>query len=93
MREAAAAFWKGSWILAMIHNAQGAGMTSHNIAALRASQYEYFGPESDLFKPNDFYGLAESRFDAIQAGSPFPDYLYACGTEHDAGLDSIPLLD
>jgi hypothetical protein len=86
MREATTALWKGSWLLAFIHRAHGAGMTSHNIAALRASQYEYFGPESEIFNPNDFYGLAESRIDAIQAGSPFPDYLYACGTEHDAGV-------
>lgn len=76
---------KGSWILSFINYAHGAGMTSHNIAALRASQYEYFGPETELFHPSDFYGLATSRNDAIQAGSPFPDYLYACGTEHDAG--------
>ena len=78
-------FWTGSCFLAALHGTNGAGMTSHNIAALRASQYEYFGPESDTFHPNDFYGLAAERNDAIQAGSPFPDYLYACGTEHDAG--------
>jgi hypothetical protein len=81
----ASSFWKGSWFLAAIHGANGAGMTSHNVAALRASQYEYFGPESDIFHSEDFYGLADNRNDAIQAGSPFPDYLYACGTEHDAG--------
>ena len=65
----------------------GAGFTSHNVAARRASQFEYFGPETNEFNPSYFYGLAEDRSDAIQGGSPFPDYLYACGTEHDAGND------
>lgn len=62
-----------------------AGMTSHNVAARRASQFEYFGPKTSDFDPDSFYGLAETRSDAIQGGSPFPDYLYACGDEHDAG--------
>mmetsp|Transcript_2491 Transcript_2491/g.3823 ORF Transcript_2491/g.3823 Transcript_2491/m.3823 type:complete len:644 (+) Transcript_2491:52-1983(+) len=66
----------------------GAGFTSHNVAARRASQFEYFGPETNEFKPSYFYGLAEDRSDAIQGGSPFPDYLYACGTEHDAGEEA-----
>lgn len=65
--------------------AECAGMTSHNVAARRASQFEFFGPKSSEFNPDDFYGLADYRSDAIQAGSPFPDYLYACGDEHDAG--------
>lgn len=78
-------FLKSSSVLYLINEVSSAGMTSHNIAALRASQFEYFGPETTLFQSNNFYGLAKDRYDAIQAGSPFPDYLYACGTEHDAG--------
>jgi hypothetical protein len=70
-------FW-----LPRIHSA---GFTSHNTAARRASQYEYFGPESKTFKPRSYYGLAADRTDAIQGGAPFPDYLYSCGDNHDAG--------
>jgi hypothetical protein len=67
------------------HVASSAGMTSHNVAARRASQFEYYGPSTADFNPDHFYGLADARSDAIQGGSPFPDYLYACGDEHDAG--------
>lgn len=62
-----------------------AGFTTHNTASRRASQFEYFGPESATFHPEQFYGLARSRPDAVQGGTPFPDYLYACGSDHDAG--------
>jgi hypothetical protein len=68
--------------------AHGAGMTSHNVFAHRTSQFEYFGPASATFHPNDFYGLAVDRLDAVQAGAPFPDYLYLCGDEHDAGEEA-----
>ncbi len=67
---------------------QCAGMTSHNIAAKRSSQYEYFGPQTEEFDPQSFYGLAHDRKDAIQAGAPFPDYLYLCGDSHDAGEEA-----
>ncbi len=45
---------------------QCSGMTTHNIVARRTSQFEYFGPQSEYFRPENFYGLAESRPDAIQ---------------------------
>lgn len=67
---------------------QGAGFTSHNTAARRTLPFEYFGPASDTFHPEDFYGLARDRPDALQGGAPFPDYLYACGDEHDAGEEA-----
>ena len=68
--------------------AKGAGFTTHNEAARRASQYEYFGPESETFNSTFFNGLAMERADAIQGGAPFPDYLYTCGDEHDAGEEA-----
>lgn len=74
--------------LLLLKSCDAAGMTAHNVAAKRASQYEYFGPKSDEFDPSVFYNLAADRSDAIQAGSPFPDYLYACGDEHDAGEEA-----
>jgi hypothetical protein len=43
-----------------------AGFTSHNTAARRASQFEYFGPASASFKPASYFGLALDRADAIQ---------------------------
>ena len=64
------------------------GFTSHNSAARRTSQFEYFGPASETFRPESYYGLAAERPDAIQGGAPFPDYLYACGDEHDAGEEA-----
>ena len=73
-------------VLGNINVAWSAGMTSHNVASRRASQFEYYGPSTQEFNPDHFYGLAEARSDAIQAGSPFPDFLYACGDEHDAGI-------
>jgi len=73
---------------ALLQLAQGAGMTSHNVFAHRTSQFEYFGPASADFHPADFYGLAVDRLDAVQAGAPFPDYLYLCGDEHDAGEEA-----
>lgn len=78
------------WLSAVLLSptCEGAGMTAHNIAAKRASQYEYFGPKTDQFNPEAFYNLAFERSDAIQAGSPFPDFLYACGDEHDAGEEA-----
>jgi hypothetical protein len=64
------------------------GFTSHNTAARRTSQFEYFGPESDTFRSSSYYGLARDRPDAVQGGAPFPDYLYACGEYHDAGEEA-----
>jgi len=49
-----------------------AGMTAHNVAARRASQFEYFGPPTEDFNPAVFNNLASDRSDAIQAGAPFP---------------------
>ena len=78
-----------TWLLPLVlSSCEAAGMTAHNVAARRASQFEYFGPKTDEFNPDVFYHLAEDRSDAIQAGSPFPDYLYACGDEHDAGEEA-----
>ena len=66
--------------LNVLYKCHSAGFTTHNIAASRASQYEYFNSS-----PRAFYGLSQDRFDAVQGGAPFPDYLYTCGDDHDAG--------
>jgi len=42
--------------------AQGAGFSSHNSAAKRSAQYEYFGPKSPNFNPESYYGLANDRY-------------------------------
>ncbi len=65
-----------------------AGFTSHNTAARRAAQFEFFGPKTATFDPSNYFGLAMDRPDAIQGGAPFPDYLYACGDQHDAGEEA-----
>lgn len=62
-----------------------AGMTSHNVIARRATEYERFTSPS---KVEAFKGLSRDRIDSLQAGSPFPDYLYACGDDHDAGEEA-----
>ena len=69
--------------LNVLYKCHSAGFTTHNIAASRASQYEYFNSS-----PRAFYGLSKDRFDAIQGGAPFPDYLYTCGDDHDAGEEA-----
>lgn len=74
--------------LGALTHCDAAGFTSHNTAARRTSQFEYFGPASETFNPDSYFGLATDRSDAIQGGAPFPDYLYACGDEHDAGEEA-----
>ncbi len=72
-------------LAASLGSAAAAGMTAHNVVGRRASQFEYFGPGPEL---RPFYGLAEERSDAIEAGTPFPDYLYLCGDYHNAGEEA-----
>lgn len=62
--------------------AEGAGMTSHNVIARRAMEFERW---SSSDRKEAFEGLSRERIDAVQGGSPWPDYLYACGDDHDAG--------
>ena len=56
--------------------ADGAGMTSHNVIARRT--LDFAGSDAMV-------DLAKARTDSIHAGAPYPDFLYACGEEHDAG--------
>ncbi|GMI37411.1 hypothetical protein TrRE_jg12794, partial [Triparma retinervis] len=39
----------------------------------------------ERFSSPSFSGLSLSRIDALQGGAPWPDYLYACGDDHNAG--------
>ena len=60
----------------------GAGMVTHNVIARRATEFERWSTED---RAAAFEGLSKDRVDALQGGSPFPDYLYACGDDHNAG--------
>jgi len=62
-------------------NVHGCGMVTHNLIAERA--VEFYNAEFDSY--NDL--LAAYR-DALQGGAPFPDYLYSCGDDHDAGEEA-----
>lgn len=75
-------------VLGTLVGSHAAGFTSHNTAARRTTQFESFGPASPTFNSDSYTGLAKDRADAIQGGAPFPDYLYACGDEHDAGEEA-----
>jgi len=66
-------------------NVDGAGFTTHNVVARRATEFERF---SDEETKEAFSGLNKYRIDALQGGAPFPDYLYACGDDHDAGEEA-----
>ena len=69
--------------LYMLTSVNAAGMTSHNVIARRAMEYERYQGSED--KKRAFEGLSRDRIDAIQGGAPWPDYLYACGEDHNAG--------
>ena len=58
----------------------GAGMTSHNVIARRTLDFM-----TNDIGTQGLADLAKARTDAIHAGAPYPDFLYACGEEHDAG--------
>lgn len=63
----------------------GAGFTTHNLVARRATEFERF---TDAESEQAFKGLNRDRIDALQGGAPFPDYLYACGDDHNAGEEA-----
>jgi hypothetical protein len=43
----------------------------------------------DLDVDGRYYSsLVQKHPDALQAGAPFPDYLYSCGSNHDAGEEA-----
>jgi hypothetical protein len=70
-------------LLSAIPGAYSAGMTAHNVIAHRAAAFERFNSSPE--KLAAFSGLSLDRVDALQGGAPFPDYLYACGDDHNAG--------
>ncbi|KAK3234000.1 hypothetical protein CYMTET_55729 [Cymbomonas tetramitiformis] len=57
-------------------------MTTHTLIAERARVkfYTYTDGNTTQYKR-----LLDKHEDALQGGAPFPDYLYTCGTDHDAG--------
>ena len=57
-------------------------MTSHNVIARRAMEFERWSSDA---RRSAFEGLSFDRIDAVQGGAPWPDYLYACGDDHNAG--------
>jgi hypothetical protein len=68
-----------------LQQAYSAGFTTHNVAARRATEFERFTDEQ---VEAAFRGLNKYRVDALQGGAPFPDYLYACGDDHNAGEEA-----
>lgn len=56
-------------------------MVAHNVASKRAMKdFQEVVP--------GFEALLNENWDAISAGSPFPDYMYACGDFHGAGEEA-----
>lgn len=56
----------------------GCGFTTHNVIAHRAMYH---------FKEQypDYNEMISTYPNALLGGAPFPDYLYACGSDHDDG--------
>lgn len=69
------------WLLALPPLASTCGMTLHSEVAIRAHQL--FATEVA-----NISSILARYPDALVAGAPFPDYLYACGTDHGAGEDA-----
>lgn len=57
----------------------GCGFTTHSNVAHRARDY-YFNASIPKYQ-----AIVQNHVDAVIGGAPAPDYLYTCGTNHDAG--------
>eukprot|EP00854_Cymbomonas_tetramitiformis_P017079 gene17079-20300_t len=68
--------------LVQLYGVESCGMTTHTLIAERARVkfYTYTDGNTTQYKR-----LLDKHEDALQGGAPFPDYLYTCGTDHDAG--------
>jgi hypothetical protein len=61
-------------------------MVVHQVVAQRALQYFYQpGWYGAANATRDYRQLLNDNHGAFLAGAPYPDYLYACGTNHDDG--------
>ena len=60
--------------------AAGCGMTTHQTISHRALMAMYDPVEYPSMRT-----LLETQKDSLFAGSPYPDYLYTCGNNHDDG--------
>ena len=56
------------------------GMVTHAAIAQRAANY-YYQERTD----SRYADILSRNRDALSSGAPFPDYLYTCGSDHDAG--------
>ena len=61
----------------------GCGMEEHTSVAHRA--LSYYGKVSQSPQSQLYNDLLQKYPDSVLAGADFPDFLYACGTDHDAG--------
>lgn len=57
------------------------GLTTHSMVAHRARSYFF----ADAPNRPGYAALMTAHLDDLIAGAPFPDYLYLCGKDHDAG--------
>eukprot|EP00042_Codosiga_hollandica_P054489 m.738714 g.738714 ORF g.738714 m.738714 type:complete len:865 (+) comp58911_c0_seq1:2-2596(+) len=67
-------------LVALVCGCEGCGMTTHNVIANRARQWFL-----DAGWVLNATSLLNTHIDALQGGAPYPDYLYECGTDHNAG--------
>ena len=64
--------------------ASGCGFTVHQVIAKRALE-NFLQPGIHAASPRGYASLLQGQRGALLAGAPFPDYLYACGSNHDDG--------
>ena len=67
----------------MLPLASGCGMNEHTVVAHRA--LNYFGKLSHSPNSTLYNSILHKHPDSVLAGADFPDFLYACGDDHDAG--------
>lgn len=69
-------------LLASIPGILACGFTTHQVISHRAYNYYYIG--ADPRYPS-FAELIGNQIPSMEAGAPYPDYLYECGTNHSDG--------
>jgi len=75
-RAAHAMFLGLSTAVLLASTASGCGFSTHDLITHRAASAFYSGP---------FAALLADNSGSLEAGSPYPDYLYQCGANHDDG--------
>ena len=70
-------------VAATLGGVAACGFTTHDLIAHRARTYYY----TDMFG-GKYAAIANGNVGSVQAGAPFPDYLYECGNDHNDGEDA-----